>query len=257
VSLGDFFRKYGVFYFVKSSILNAGTFFRLLHEQEHGMELLPLLFCLIGVLRRKPFFNGFVATGFIITVIACFYTSARSNWGGVRYFSTFLPFVYAYGIAQMFAVADAVSARVPFCGRQGCRSAFVCAIIGILLFPVYYPHRYYERHYGSAAKGRKDYSTYYTALGAHLNGNRFYYAGALAQINFQTRFNCIGMQYFFDGTEIRRAQKTFHPALMALTPKELERPYFGDLMDALRQEGYTLTRNAMPDSFAVFITIGR
>ncbi len=251
----DFTNRYGILYFVKAPVQNMGFFFSLLHEQEHGLELVPLLLCIAGVVRRKRFFNGMILLSFFLTFIGCGYASSMGNWGGVRYFTPLLPFVYAYGIRQSRDCAAVFAARVRLPARPLVHGALLLVFSGVLLWPVYYPHRYYERFFGSMQFKSMDYSAYYAALGRELGPRPFYYAGSLAQINFATDFNCIGMQYFFDSTEIRRAQRTFHPVLMALKPAEYDRPYFRGLMKTLADDGFELTPVAMPDSFAIFVKI--
>ena len=256
-SLGDFMRTYGGFYFIQETALNARSFFRILHEQEHGLEVIPLLFCLAGIARKAPFFNGFAAAGFLLSLLACFYTSLAGSWAGVRYFSPFLPFVYAYGVSQIFSLSDRFVARSPLQWNRLITLALIPAVIGICIAPVYYPHRYYEGYYAQAPEGNRDFTAYYAELGRQLGEKRHYYAGSLAQINFPTGFNCIGIQHRFDETDIRRAQNKFNPALFALTPVEMKAPYFMRLMDVLKADGYTLRTIAMPDSFALFVTINR
>jgi hypothetical protein len=256
-SLGEFIRLYGGFYFIRETALNAFWFFRILHEQEHGLEIIPLIFCLVGIIRKAPFFNGFAATGFLLSLCACFYTSIKGHWAGVRYFSSFLPFAYAYGISQIFFWSDRAIARLPTQWNRLAKIAFVPVVIGMLVAPVYYPHRYYERYYAKAPKANRNYTAYYAELGKRLEGKQHYYAGSLAQINFPTGLNCVGIQHRFDETDLRRAQKKFNPALLALTPVEIQRPFYIRLMDALKADGYTLRTFAMPDSFALFVTINK
>jgi hypothetical protein len=256
-SLGDFVQRYGGLYFIKETALNVCSFFRILHEQEHGLEVIPLLFCLAGMARKAHFFNGFAAIGFLLSLCACFYTSLAGSWAGVRYFSPFLPFVYAYGISQIFYLSDRIVARLPPRWNRLVMIVLLPAIIGMLVAPVYYPHRYYERYYATAPEGNRDFTAYYTELGRQLGEKRNYYAGSLAQINFPTGFNCIGIQHRFDETDLRRAQKKFNPALFALTPTEMKAPYFMRLMNVLGADGYTLRTVAMPDSFALFVTLAR
>jgi hypothetical protein len=256
-SLGDFMRRYGGFFFIKETALNAYTFFRILHEQEHGLELIPLLLCLFGIARRAPFFNGFAAIGFLLSLCACFYTSFMGHWAGVRYFSPFLPFAYAYGTSQIFYLSDRIVARLPLRWNRLLTMMLLPAVIGILIAPVYYPHRYYERYYAHASQGNRNFAEYYAELSRQLGEKRNYYAGSLAQINFPTGLNCIGIQHRFDETDLRHAQKKFNPALLVFTPAEMKGPFFIRVMDALKADGYTLRTVAMPDSFALFVTIGR
>jgi hypothetical protein len=256
-SLGDFIRQYGGLYFIQQTAHNAGSFFRILHGQEHGLEAIPLIFCLVGIVRRAPFFNGFAATGFLLSLCACFYTSLAGSWAGVRYFSPFLPFVYAYGISRIFYWSDRMVTRLPVRWNRFLMIALFPAIIAILVAPVYYPHRFYERYYATAPKGNRDFTAYYAELGRQLGEKQHYYAGSLAQINFATGLNCIGIQHRFEETDLGRAQKKFNPALLALTPVEMKTPYFIRLLDALKADGYTLRTVAMPDSFALFVTITR
>jgi hypothetical protein len=253
-SILDFSRIYGPFYFIKAIVVNISTYFSLLHEQEHGLELVPLLFCTAGILGRKPFFNGMIATGFIMTFLACAYTSAGHNWAGNRYFSPLIPFVYAYGISRIFRFLDCAVSRWKHLPGIPVSIATTGLVAGALFLPVFYPHRYYERFYAKTPPCSRDYSAYYAALKTGLSGHQFYFAGSLAQINFATGFNCVGMQYLFDEKEIRRARKTFHPRLLSLTPGEYADPYFIRLMNALKEEGCELTESRV-DSFAVLVNI--
>jgi hypothetical protein len=165
--------------------------------------------------------------------------------------------VYAYGISQMFRLADLLTQRIRAVPRAATSAAAAIFIAAVLVAPVYYPHRFYERHYAKAAAGRKDFSSYYAELKGRVPEEGFYYAGSLAQINFPLNLNCVGMQHFFDEKEIRRAQKAFSPRLMALTPEEFGKPYFAGLMNALRQEGYVLKPRGTKDCFAVLVEIYR
>ncbi|MBN2036317.1 MAG: glycosyltransferase family 39 protein [Chitinispirillaceae bacterium] len=255
LSLAAFTNKYGAFYFVKTTLLNATVFFRLLHEQEHGLELIPLVACSIAIIRRKPFWNAAIAGSFFITLLACFYKSAGGNWAGVRYFSSLLPFVYAYGIHQMVHAADLIIARAKDRARPCFSIAGIVAIVSLLVAPIYYPTRFFERHYASLANGVKEYAPYYEALSRQLGNDRYYYAGSLAHINFPTGYNCIGIQHHFNENDLRRTREKFNPTLLALTAREMSAPYFNGLMNTLKKEGYRLDPYAMPDSFAVLVRI--
>lgn len=253
-SILDFSKIYGPLYFAKAILANITTYFSILHEQEHGLELVPLLFCLPGIIRRKPFFNGMVLMGFLLTFLACAYTSAMHSWAGNRYFSPLLPFVYAYGISHIFLGIDAVASRFNHFYKTLISYAATILVTGGLLLPVFYPHRYYERYFAKSPVCNKDYSTYYAVLKSKLPEHPFYYAGSLAQINFATGLNCVGMQHVFDEKEILKAQRTFHPKLLALRPYEFEHPYFEKLMQALNDNGYDLEETSA-DSFAVIVDI--
>lgn len=258
LSFSEFIRTNGTVYFVKSSFFNIHSFFSLLHNQEHGLELIPLFGCITGIIRRKVFFNTPIALGFALSLFACTYTSAYGSWAGVRYFSPFLPFVYAYGIFQIFEIGDAALRKFsPFTQRVA-KPVFAAILICILCAPVFYPQRYYERFYACAMRmphGSTNYAAYYTALKSRCAAHPFYYAGALAQINFGTDLNCVGIQGIYTAADIRKSQQAFHPALMALLPQEFANPDFTELMNTLKNDGNQLTPYWMPDSSVVFVQI--
>ncbi|MCU0609086.1 MAG: glycosyltransferase family 39 protein [Chitinispirillaceae bacterium] len=250
-SIAEFSRRYGVLYFIKTPVVNIGNFFRILHEQEHGLEVIPLLFCIVGILQRKPFYNTLIAISFILTFFACCYTSAMGNWAGVRYFSSLIPFVYAYGINQIFRLTAQFTDRIMI------KSGILIIIIGILLAPIIYPHRYYERFYATnpvMGGGGRNFTAYYAALNRRLANHPCYLAGSLAQLNFATENNCIGMQHFFNADDLRMALKSFKPDLIALTPGEMSDPYYVSLMASLTDTGFDLRKTPV-DSTAVLIDI--
>jgi hypothetical protein len=79
-------------------------------------------------------------------------------------------------------------------------------------------------------------------------------AGSLAQLNFATENNCIGMQHFFNADDLRMALKSFKPDLIALTPGEMSDPYYVSLMASLTDTGFDLRKTPV-DSTAVLIDI--
>ena len=259
LSFTEFLVRHGILHFPAATIKGIAGFIMTLHLQEHGLELIPLLFFAVGICRRRRFFNVFVATAFTLSFLACAYVS-NGSWAGVRYFSSFLPFVYAFGIAELFrfitGLVRNISRFVNIAPRrippiQRGTTLFLALLLAV---PVYYPHKYYERTLSRPPVIANGYRSYRDDLTSLLSENRFYYAASLAQLNFSTGFNCIGMQDFFDEKEIIRAQRHFNPSLMVLQPAEYRKQRFHTLLAALEANGF-IYRIVKETEFAVFLRL--
>jgi hypothetical protein len=209
-SLIDFLKRYGIFYPAKATFFGGLNFFAWLDFFEHRMEVVPLVCALAGFFLRRPFYRPLFAAGFAATAVFCWYASCGS-WSGIRYFSSFLPFVYAYGISVLFSIIN----RLPI-SRQWVRSTVLPACVAaLLLAPVVYPHRYYERTLKKPAAD-VSFADHQRILGSLLEPGQAYLADQAAQINFMTAYNCVGMQAFFDSTQVNRAVETFKPKALVL-----------------------------------------
>ena len=191
----------------------------------------------------------------MISFLACAYTAKMSSWAGIRYFSAFLPFVYAYGISFLFYTADQFLYRIS--SRTG--NLFLtfgfCIVFTTTVAPIVNPHRFYERQFTAKAELTGGISRYYSELDNQLSASSgIYYANALAQLNFATTYSCVGVQQLVDEKEIVRAQKHFNPSLMVLTRDEFKQPRYKDLLKALQKENYSWSVSAQND-YAVFIRI--
>jgi hypothetical protein len=250
-SFSDFVRIHGIWYFFDSIKYGVVKFFEILDFQEHQLEIIPLLSCIAGILLRIPFFSPVVLISFIITFFACAYSSHES-WAGVRYFSSFIPFIYAYGIHSLLVLTRKYLPKKVL--SLTVIKVFVPAILIIVCaLPVYYPHRYYEKTF-SKPFTKLSYDAYYTELARMTEHNKYYFANSLAQLNFATSLNCIGMNIFLDENEILRAQDHFKPSLMVLTKDEWESARIKKLINALEKNGYELKVHS-EINFAKYILI--
>jgi len=250
-SFSDFVRIHGISYFFDSIKHGFIKFFEILDFQEHQLEIIPLSFCIAGILLRIPFFSPVVLISFLLTFFACAYSS-RESWAGVRYFSSFIPFVYAYGIHSLLVLTRKYIPKKIY--ALTLINIFVSStLIFICVLPVYYPHKYYEKTF-SKPFTKLSFDAYYTELARMTEHNKYYFACSLAQLNFATSLNCIGMNIFLDETEILRAQNNFKPSLMVLTKKEWESRRIKKLVNALEKNGYELKADS-ENSFAMYILI--
>jgi hypothetical protein len=257
-SVFDFLRYYGLFKPLGALCEGYVSFFTDLHFFEHGLEIIPLVFVCVALARRQRFYNGFMAAGIVITFVFCCYTEYNA-WGGIRYFSSVIPLVYAYGVNELFAVCGMGERRIASIFptmRAWARLMIFILCAGILLFPVLYPHRFYERKYSAHASREFSNADYDAKLSSLLQRNKSYFADAMAQLNFQWRYNCVGIQFYFDSTEVKRAMQTFAPSLAVLTRHELAVPRIQGIFRELDREGYSATA---ADSLAdvTFFTISR
>lgn len=252
-SFSDFLRIHGISYFFDSIGHGFFNFFEILDFQEHQLEIIPLLFCIAGAVLRIRFYSPVVLISFLITFLACAYSACHS-WAGVRYFSSFIPFLYAYGIHSLL-----VMSRKYFFEKYYTSNFFkissAAILIGIVAIPVFYPHKHYERTFSKPFK-KLSYDKYYENLTRMTAKNNYYFACSLAQMNFATTLNCIGMNIFLDEKEILKAQNHFNPSLMVLTKEEFESERIKKLINTLEANGYGL-KVIQEDSFATFVSIVR
>jgi hypothetical protein len=257
-SVFDFVRQYGVFQPIGAFLEGFVSFFTDLHFFEHGLEIIPFALVCVALGRRQCFYNGFIAGGIGLTFLFCCYQEHLA-WGGIRYFSSIIPFVYAYGIHELVSLSNSLTVRIakiapPMRIVSSITGFVLCAVI--LLFPVFYPHKFYERKYSVAMESRFPAADYGAKLSAFLPKNGSYLSFAMAQLNFQWRYNCVGVQEFFDSTDVPRAMQTFSPTLAVLSRDELVTPRIKGIFCALQANGYeTAAKDSLDD--VMFLTISR
>ena len=240
LSFSEFVSKHGITYFLSATMSGIKNFFVDLDFHEHGLEIIPLGLAFLAISHRHVFYNHMVLFSIAISFFASAYTSNMS-WAGVRYFSPFLPFVYAYGISFFFNKSDRIIESL--CSRSEAlsKTAGFLMLSGIALFPVLFPHRFYGRQFTlQQASDKSFYSDYYSHLNSLLGESGYYYAGSLAQLNFATQHNCIGMQYFFNAHDFMRAFNQFAPPLIVLTEQEMADSYFVKLLQDIKNQGLTI-----------------
>jgi hypothetical protein len=238
LSLGQFLSRYGVLFPIKAVAVGVVNFWKTLHFFEHGLQLLPLIGVIIGLITRRGFYTPFVRASFLVTFLACCYASCSGgSWAGVRYFSSLLPFVYGYGVYALLSLISTATAKwhrhAPLISA-GVLALFLCA-------PVYYPHEYYKRTFRAQKPIDLSFKDHTKMLTLLLNRHGTYCAASMAQLNFLTEFNCVGIQQFFDSTQVKDMMERFSPALVVVTQQEFQQPRIAGIMRAIERHGCDLT----------------
>jgi hypothetical protein len=242
-SVLDFMRHYGVVQPIGAFFEGFVSFFTDLHFFEHGLEIVPLALACVALGRGRRFYNSFIAGGIGLTFLICCYQEHLS-WGGIRYFSPIIPFVYAYGVHEIVTLFNhSIKGRVAGIAPALRFPLHVFGFIlcaAIALFPVAYPHRFYERKYSVAMQSHFPLADYAAKLSSRLPQNGSYLSFSMAQLNFQWRYDCVGVQEFFDSTEVPRAMRTFRPTLAVFTRNELAMPRIKGIFRALQTNDYAV-----------------
>ncbi len=251
LTLLSFFENNGLFFPLKRVVLGSYNFFINLHYYEHGLEALPLLGVVIGIWKRKKFHTLFITLAFAITLLMCFYSSYNA-WAGVRYFSGFIPFVYAYGIHQLLSLLKKFRPLSP-----SIRWGAITLLLVVLLSPVFYPHRFYERKYSQAPILKQEaVSDYIQTLQSTLPPSNIYLAMSLGQLNFMANRKCIGIQGSEYKVALSKALSLLKPTLLVLTPNEYKSKMGGDILKFIERKGYLLS-NPIVTSLGVFISLSK
>ncbi len=264
LTIAEYFSRHEALFPLRRVFVGAFRFFRELHRFEHGLEVAPLLLAASALWNRRKFFSPFLAAGFLLTFAASAYVAYNDSWAGLRYMSGLLPFVYAYGLSRLPAWVSAASnftsgifdrdGRTPIGPSgvptvtyrlPGLEGAFGLLLLLMLLLPVIYPHRFYERKLGGIIASRGLYA-YCPGLAEHLlklealvppEGN--YYARSLCGVNVMSPArNCIGLQELYDPTWFSRSLAAFHPTIIALTPAETRDSVVLTALSTMRAAGY-------------------
>ena len=236
-SVLDFLKIHGVLFPLKAMVIGCWHFVVTLHFFEHGLEILPLAFCAVGLFLKVPGYNSFVIAALLVSFASCAYVS-KGSWSGVRYFSSLLPFVYAYGFYCLFRMLD----RLKINSFLWVKYLLFAAVAGISLAPVFYPHRYYERTFKSMPLVHRNFEEHLRILSKNLQNHDAYLANRMAQINFLTEYNCVGMQEFFDSTDVGRALCQFAPKLFAVTPDEEKEPKMQAIMREIKRNNFIVEK---------------
>jgi 4-amino-4-deoxy-L-arabinose transferase-like glycosyltransferase len=252
LSLAQFIAHCGIWYPVKATFIGIGNFFEALHFLEHGLEILPLIGLVIGLAMRRKFFNSFVSLSFFVTFIACCYVSrVAGSWAGVRYFSPLIPFVYGYGIYVLVSLV-----KLPLLRRRRAVALTAIVFLGLLLIaPVFYPHKYYERTFRSKTPNDLTFAEHGQTLHRLLARNEAYIAASIAQVNFLYEYNCVGIQKFVDSTYVKELLEKNSPRLLVVTHNEFQDPRIASIMREIRRQGRELTL-AQSNEYGLYWKIG-
>lgn len=223
LTVWQFLSRYGWEFPIRRVILGFVRMLQALHFYDQGLQILPLALCLPALIRRQPFFPPAAAWGFGISYAACLY-AAYNSWAGVRYFSPFLPFLYAYGISQGLDLLSRAGRIVPrtLMARAPWAGALKAGSLALLLaLPVINAHRFYLRHFPSRSHpSGPQVEEYLRELHGRLPANRAYLAARLCQVNFRVRDLCVGLQGPRMEEWLPRSLDRFQPEFLALTPAE-------------------------------------
>ncbi len=234
LTITEFWSRYGPLLPVKAVFSGAVQFFKTLHFFEHGLEVIPLAGVAAGLLQRRRLYSPFASAGFLLTFLACCYASSiGGSWAGVRYFSSLLPFLYGYGIHTLLSVMNAWAIRLHRLAPYAVTGLFAC----FLLAPVYFPHKYYERHYRSQEPSDLVFVEHKETMQSLLAPHGTYFAASVAQLNFLFEYNCVGLQQFFDSTYVNEAIGRFSPTLLVVTRKEYQEPRIAAIIREIRRCG--------------------
>ncbi len=237
-SLLEYLSKYGIIFPLKRILMGLMNFFKFLHDIEHGIEVVPLIGVGIGVILKRPFYNQWMVIGFGITFLACCY-SAYVSWAGVRYFSSLLPFVYAYGISGILTLLFKFRWHW---GRLSVQYGLYITLLGVLLAPVFYPHRFFERKYRRPSSvSQSVIEAYQNKLSHHVQKSNFYYAGQLCQLNFLTEFNCIAVDDIWGLDWVEKSMDVFKPTIIAFKTNEFESDMGRAVLTEFETVGYQWT----------------
>jgi hypothetical protein len=235
LTLFQFMAQHNPYFPLERVVIGVPRFLSTLNFFEHGLEIVPLLAAFVALLLRRSFFGPFLSAGFMLSGAICCY-SAYSGWAGIRYMSSMLPFLYAYGLSTLpvlFAKLFPAASK---------RFSFVIGITGILvlLWPVFHPHRFYERKLIPADSLNVERADHIRRLNKLVPTAERYYAGTLCEVNFLTlNRDCVGLQELYDTTWFTRSMKAFHPGFMVLTHKETGDSLMQATFKRMRAAGYT------------------
>ncbi|MDD5673122.1 MAG: glycosyltransferase family 39 protein, partial [Chitinivibrionales bacterium] len=238
-SLTEFLGKYGLLFPFKALIVGCWRFIPALDFHEHGLQWIPLAGVCLGVATRRTFYNSFIMVPIVVSFMASAYV-AYIEWASVRYFTPFLPFVYAYGIYAIIATATPLRTKIkPAIMLYGAFFIF----IGALLAPVFHPHRYYERFFKNPPAPVMNVRTHCDILTSELPENGVYCANQIAQLQFLTDKNCVGMyEDCFDSTNVSWVIDKFHPRLLVFTDAEFAQPGIRAIVREFNRRGYSVQK---------------
>lgn len=222
LTVWEFLSRYGWEFPIRRVIVGFAGMLGALQFYDHGLQIIPLALCVPALIRRQPFFPPSAAWGFGISYAACLY-AAYNSWAGLRYFSPFLPFVYAYGIFQGLDLLSRAGRFAPkaLAGTPWPGALKVVALALALALPVIGSHRFYLRHFPSRSHpSGPQVAEYLRELHGRLPANRAYMAASLCQVNFMVRDLCVGLQGPGMEEWLPRSLERFQPEFLALTPAE-------------------------------------
>ncbi len=240
LSLVEFLTRHGVLFPLERVIKGIGGFWKALDFYEHGRQILPLAAVAGALLFRRPFFSPFASAGYLLSFSACIYVSYGS-WAGTRYFSAFLPLLFAFGLAAVFQGIRG-AASLPVFGNRGAlvKHSLSGLVLVALAFTFYHPHRFFIRQYSGPSEWRSELQEHLNIHGEILEPGEAYYARRLCQVNFLTSAQCIGLHEFRDSLWVDRSRRQFSPRYVMLTHTETRDESLRRALSQMERDGLRL-----------------
>ncbi len=238
----SFFASNSLMFYPKSIVIGLWHMIAAWDDFEHGMEFIPVFFAGIAAVRRKTFFGPGILLGFGLSFLACCYVGYLYPWAAIRYFVSFIPFLYAYGIHEAIAMCKKYANRF----LPGNLPYSASLVLLACCIPIYYPHKYYERVLPKTPKSDQVFNSFVKPVQQICKANDVYCARSLAQLNFLCDRKCVGVQTFFDSTQVDTIIKRFHPRLITVTAEEDTEPVMKGIIDkfkAVSDTFYCLRKN--------------
>ncbi|MBN1761359.1 MAG: glycosyltransferase family 39 protein [Chitinispirillaceae bacterium] len=253
----DFIRHYGPFIPFRMIGTGIGHFFVALHFFDRNLFILPLAGVVIRLCRKRCRGDIVLAPFYLLTTIACFYISYQHSWAAVRYMAPLLPFIYAYGIAELSRMVRTAGKKLPV----SLQKVPVVVLLAVLVAPVYYPHRFYLRQCLKKTGVDRTYPQHRALLQKLVREDGYYLADSYGQLAFLSTRRCVGIQTFVDSTMIPEFLSRYNPALLILTAEEEDSPRIRGIVHEITRNGiapdpvvredgatYYLLRSIPPDT---------
>jgi len=241
LSFKEFIIKYSPLVFIFNTIKGIFPFLIALNFFEHGLFVIPFFGVLLGFYLKKPFYNSFIIINFVIMLLACFYISGSGagSWSGVRYYSMFLPFIYAYGINSFLILIEKINNRKIFYLKIKNILTFLFCVF--LLLPVYFPHKYYERYFRKTPKSDLSFFEHLKTMNSIFEKKETYLANKLCQLNFLTCHYCVGIQEYVDSVTALNLINKFSPKFIILTKDEMKEKRIRSIINEIEKNNFKLS----------------
>lgn len=235
-SFFEFIRHYSPLIPFKMIAVGSSHFFQALHFFEKNLFILPLTGVIIRLYRKRLRGNTIMAPFYILTTIACFYISYQHSWAAVRYMTPLLPFIYAYGIAEQTRITRKTIPLLP----QKLHLLPLVVLTGLLVAPVYYPHRFYLRKFSEPIEIDRTYADHRRLIEKLVPEEGYYFANAYGQLAFLSTRRCVGIQTFVDSSMIPEFLERYDPSLLVLGAHEESSSRIQGIKNELIRQGRVL-----------------
>jgi len=230
----EFIARYSPLVFPKATAVGFWRFFSALHFFEKNLFILPLAGLLFAKVRTRTAGDPLIAGGVFATLLACFYISHHESWAAVRYMSSLLPFLYASGIRELLRSISRATVN-----RHALLRATAPALPALLILStVYYPHRFYLRHFYVPSPCTRSPERHAATLDSLIDTSAYYFADAYGQFAFMSTRRCVGIQAYVDSSLMNLYCKRYHPALLVLNENEYHDRRINGILHAMNRLGY-------------------